>query len=41
MTLLAGDVIVCGTSLGIGSIEPDGFIDIGNEGIGVFRNSVD
>lgn len=45
MTLLPGDVIACGTSLGVGSMkEPENTIDICIEGIGrlsnIFVNSV-
>jgi len=38
MTLLPGDVIACGTSLGIGSIRDGAAVEIIIEGIGTLRN---
>jgi len=38
MTLEAGDVILCGTSIGVGSMKPDSDIEIEIEGIGTLRN---
>ena len=38
MTLLPGDVIACGTSLGVGSMkEPRNTVEVGIEGIGTLR----
>ena len=38
MTLLPGDVIACGTSLGVGSIRDGASVDISIEGIGTLVN---
>jgi 2-keto-4-pentenoate hydratase/2-oxohepta-3-ene-1,7-dioic acid hydratase in catechol pathway len=38
MTLEPGDVILCGTSIGVGSMKPDSDIEIEIEGIGTLRN---
>jgi len=38
MTLLPGDVILCGTSIGVGSMKPDSDIEIEIDGIGTLRN---
>ena len=38
MTLLAGGVIACGTSLGIGSIRDGGAVEVEINGIGSLRN---
>jgi len=38
MTLLAGDVILCGTSVGVGSMKPDSDIQVEIAGIGTLRN---
>lgn len=38
MTLLPGDVIACGTSLGVGSMKPGSHIDISIDGIGTLSN---
>ena len=38
MTLLPGDVILCGTSIGVGSMKPDSDIEIEIAGIGTLRN---
>jgi 2-keto-4-pentenoate hydratase/2-oxohepta-3-ene-1,7-dioic acid hydratase in catechol pathway len=40
MTLLPGDVIACGTSLGVGSIRDGSTVEITIEGIGTLRNSL-
>jgi 2-keto-4-pentenoate hydratase/2-oxohepta-3-ene-1,7-dioic acid hydratase in catechol pathway len=39
MTLLPGDVIACGTSLGVGSMKPGSKIEISIEGIGTLSNT--
>ncbi|MEE8395290.1 MAG: fumarylacetoacetate hydrolase family protein [bacterium] len=39
MTLLPGDVIACGTSVGVGSMKPDSEISIAIEGIGTLGNT--
>ncbi len=38
MTLFPGDVILCGTSIGVGSMKPDSEVEVGIEGIGALRN---
>lgn len=38
MTLLPGDVIACGTSLGVGSIRDGAAVEVSIPGIGVLRN---
>lgn len=38
MTLLPGDVIACGTSIGIGSIKDGSTVEVAIEGIGVLSN---
>jgi len=38
MTLEPGDVILCGTSIGVGSMKPDSDIEIEIAGIGTLRN---
>jgi 2-keto-4-pentenoate hydratase/2-oxohepta-3-ene-1,7-dioic acid hydratase in catechol pathway len=38
MTLYPGDVILCGTSIGVGSMKPGSDIAVGIEGIGTLRN---
>ena len=40
MTLLPGDVIACGTSLGVGSIKDGAAVEICIDGIGSLRNSL-
>jgi 2-keto-4-pentenoate hydratase/2-oxohepta-3-ene-1,7-dioic acid hydratase in catechol pathway len=40
MTLLPGDVIACGTSLGVGSMKPGSRVEISIAGIGSLRNVV-
>ena len=39
MTLLAGDVIACGTSVGAGSMKPGSVIEISIEGVGILSNT--
>ncbi len=39
MTLLPGDVIACGTSVGAGSMKPGDVIEISIEGIGTLSNT--
>lgn len=38
MTLFPGDVILCGTSLGVGSMKPGSDVEIGISGIGALQN---
>ncbi len=38
MTLLPGDVILCGTSIGVGSMKPGSDVCVEIEGIGALRN---
>lgn len=38
MTLEAGDVIACGTSVGVGSMKPGSSVSINIEGIGILTN---
>lgn len=38
MTLEPGDVILCGTSIGVGSMKPDSDIEVEIAGIGTLRN---
>jgi 2-keto-4-pentenoate hydratase/2-oxohepta-3-ene-1,7-dioic acid hydratase in catechol pathway len=38
MTLEPGDVILCGTSIGVGSMKPDSVIEVEIDGIGTLRN---
>jgi 2-keto-4-pentenoate hydratase/2-oxohepta-3-ene-1,7-dioic acid hydratase in catechol pathway len=40
LTLLPGDVIACGTSLGVGSIKDGSAVEIAIEGIGVLANTL-
>lgn len=40
MSLLAGDVIACGTSLGVGSMKPGVLVEVAIAGIGSLRNMV-
>jgi 2-keto-4-pentenoate hydratase/2-oxohepta-3-ene-1,7-dioic acid hydratase in catechol pathway len=40
MSLLPGDVIACGTSLGVGSMKPGTRVDVTIEGIGTLSNTV-
>jgi 2-keto-4-pentenoate hydratase/2-oxohepta-3-ene-1,7-dioic acid hydratase in catechol pathway len=41
MSLLAGDVIACGTSLGAGSMKPGAVVEVTIAGIGSLRNVVE
>jgi len=38
MSLDAGDVICCGTSIGVGSMKPGSTIEVSIEGIGTLSN---
>ena len=38
MTLHAGDVICCGTSVGVGSMKPGSTVAVTIDGIGTLRN---
>ena len=38
MTLLPGDVILCGTSVGVGSMKPGSLVEVEIEGIGRLSN---
>lgn len=38
MTLLPGDVILCGTSVGVGSMKPGSLVEVEIEGIGKLAN---
>ena len=38
MTLHAGDVICCGTSVGVGSMKPGSTVEVTIDGIGTLRN---
>jgi 2-keto-4-pentenoate hydratase/2-oxohepta-3-ene-1,7-dioic acid hydratase in catechol pathway len=40
MTLLPGDVIACGTSLGVGSIRDGGDVEVIIDGVGSLRNTL-
>ena len=40
MTLVPGDVIACGTSLGVGSIRDGGDVEVIIEGVGSLKNSL-
>ena len=39
MTLFAGDVILCGTSIGVGSMKPGSTVEVEIDGIGALRNT--
>ena len=39
MTLLPGDVILCGTSIGVGSMKPGSTVEVEINGIGTLRNT--
>ena len=39
MTLMPGDVIACGTSLGVGVLKPGSEVQVVIEGIGILKNS--
>ena len=38
MTLLPGDIIACGTSIGVGVLKPDSTVEVVIDGIGTLRN---
>jgi 2-keto-4-pentenoate hydratase/2-oxohepta-3-ene-1,7-dioic acid hydratase in catechol pathway len=38
MTLLPGDLILCGTSVGVGSMKPGSLVEVEIEGIGKLVN---
>lgn len=38
MTLFPGDVILCGTSIGVGSMKPGSTVEVNINGIGTLRN---
>jgi 2-keto-4-pentenoate hydratase/2-oxohepta-3-ene-1,7-dioic acid hydratase in catechol pathway len=38
MTLYPGDVILCGTSIGVGSMKPGSSVEVEIDGIGVLAN---
>ena len=38
MTLLPGDIILCGTSVGVGSMKPGSIVEIEIAGIGTLSN---
>ena len=38
LTLEPGDVILCGTSIGVGSMKPDSVVEVEIDGIGTLRN---
>ena len=40
LTLLPGDVIACGTSLGVGSIKDGATVEVSIDGIGTLRNKL-
>jgi len=39
MTLLPGDVIACGTSVGVGSMKDGSTVEVSIDGIGTLRNT--
>ena len=41
MTLLPGDIILCGTSVGVGSMKPGSTVEIEIDGIGTLGNRVE
>ena len=41
MTLYAGDIICCGTSVGVGSMRPGSVVEVTIEGVGTLRNRYD
>jgi 2-keto-4-pentenoate hydratase/2-oxohepta-3-ene-1,7-dioic acid hydratase in catechol pathway len=41
LTLEAGDVIACGTSVGVGSLKPGSTVSIVIDGIGMLTNLVE
>ena len=38
MTLLPGDIILCGTSVGVGSMKPGSTVEVEIAGVGRLRN---
>jgi 2-keto-4-pentenoate hydratase/2-oxohepta-3-ene-1,7-dioic acid hydratase in catechol pathway len=38
MTLYPGDMILCGTSVGVGSMKPNSIVEVEIGGIGKLRN---
>ena len=38
LSLLPGDVILCGTSIGVGSMKPDSLVEVEIAGIGTLAN---
>ena len=40
MTLLPGDVILCGTSVGVGSMKPGSLVEVEIDGIGRLGQSI-
>jgi 2-keto-4-pentenoate hydratase/2-oxohepta-3-ene-1,7-dioic acid hydratase in catechol pathway len=40
MTLLPGDVLLCGSAAGVGSIKPGDLVEVEIEGIGTLRNPI-
>jgi 2-keto-4-pentenoate hydratase/2-oxohepta-3-ene-1,7-dioic acid hydratase in catechol pathway len=40
MTLLPGDVIACGTSVGVGSIREGSTVEVRIDGIGALTNTL-
>jgi 2-keto-4-pentenoate hydratase/2-oxohepta-3-ene-1,7-dioic acid hydratase in catechol pathway len=40
LSLLPGDVIACGTSIGVGSIKDGATVEISIDGIGTLRNQL-
>lgn len=40
MTLLPGDIIACGTSVGVGSLKPGARVEVEIEGVGVLANTL-
>ena len=40
MTLMPGDVIACGTSLGVGSIRDGGDVEVIIDGVGSLKNTL-
>jgi 2-keto-4-pentenoate hydratase/2-oxohepta-3-ene-1,7-dioic acid hydratase in catechol pathway len=41
MTLLPGDIILCGTSVGVGSMKPGSVVEVEIAGIGKLSNRVE
>jgi len=40
MTLMPGDVIACGTSIGVGSIKDGSVVEVSIDGIGALSNAL-